>query len=218
MVLAGLGAALMLAALVMAFHAGNSFDPVQDWPTSLLFVAGTAVGWVGIARQTTERHARLFDGVAKVIDGKATATNRLEGWYRGRHVTLIVHPASGSLGSMGTYTLCLEIPPTGTNWKLRYGRQGGFGPKRWYVSAPDESLSDRLTAAGAVSAVEASLSRLVSSADWDAPQIECRRRGRHGYLSYSVAVRDGTVDQVTAEQFTAQLELLAYLAELNLQA
>lgn len=49
------------------------------------------------------------------------------------------------------------------------------------------------------------------------PRWARRRRGRHGYLSYSVAVRSGTVDQVTAEQFTAQLELLAYLA-LNLLA
>ncbi|HEV2810228.1 MAG TPA: hypothetical protein VGV93_07530 [Acidimicrobiales bacterium] len=49
------------------------------------------------------------------------------------------------------------------------------------------------------------------------PEIECRSFGRRRELCYSVAVRDGLVDQIAAEQFTAQLELLTNLAELDLK-
>lgn len=228
-VLTSLGVVLMLAALVAAFRAGNSFDPVQDWQTSLTFVLGAVVGGAGIARENAARHARLFRSVAEVIDGDATASNKLEGWYRGRRVTLTICPASASAVSMGSYTLCLDVLPTGTSWKLRYGRQGGFGPKRWYVSTPEDTKAtvramvasatfrDRLTEAGAVSAVEAWRPRLVSNVEWGDPEIKCRSFGRCRELCYSVAVRDGLVDQIAAEQFTAQLELLTNLAELDLK-
>lgn len=177
-VLTSLGVVLMLAALVAAFPAGNSFDPVHDWQTSLTFVLGAAVGGAGIARENAARHARLFRSVDEVIDGDATSRNKLEGWYRGRRVTLTICPASASAVSMGSYTLCLDVLPSGTSWKLRYGRQGGFGPNRWYVSTPEDTKAtvramvasatfrDRFTEVGAVSAVEAWHPRQVSNVEW----------------------------------------------------
>lgn len=173
----------MGAALLAAFHQGEGFDPVEDRRISVALLLGAAIGGLGLAGEGAQRHARLFAEVGGVIDGTVTASNELQGFYRGRHVTLRLCPATASPASvMGTYTLCLELPPGGSDWSLTQVQP----------------------------AVERRRRNPALNAEWGVAKVAYR--SRRGRLVYSVAVVDGLVDRITADQLAAQLDLLTSLA------
>ncbi len=117
------------------------------------------------------------------------------------------------------HTVTLQVGSGGYEWCLRYGRRlGAWRSEEWYVKSRDPAVAESLESSGALTlmahwychvdqpfSAELVLPRVLYDPD----------RGR---LSYVVNVAEGRMTSLTLEQFTAQLDLLGQLAELDRQA
>ena len=107
----------------------------------------------------------------------------------------------------------------GQDWSLKGSRMGiVFGPKMYRLETSNESVKARLINTGLVETMRTWPPRpeLTYRAQTGVPNVIYD--ADKGHLKYDVNVRPNNFDQLTAEQFVAQLDLLFDLAKINKEA
>lgn len=172
------------------------------------------------AREDRGRNAEVFAIIAPAINGKVVASHRLEGRWSTSTVEVILTGPSGLHGEYpASHLVRLHVPSGGCAWSVRHGRlPGTWRSKGWHVESRDPAVVERLELLGAPTLVARRYCRLERpfSAEIESPLVLYDPdRGR---LDYFVRVVEGRMASLTIEQFTAQLELLRRMAELDREA
>lgn len=179
------------------------------WVVGVGVVVGLIVWFVvRYVRKANAKYAELWGRLAGLINGTSKGS-RMTGTYMGAPVEAKINAVSDNDGGATSYyyELSLVQGGRGQDWSVNYGGEKllGFGEKRWHVKTKDDALKDRLASARVVEIVAV--------------------RPQHSHVSYK-AKRGALVYQETIggafavpapEEFKAQLELLARLAEVNRQ-
>lgn len=157
---------------------------------------------VRFARSANTRYGRLWGPLAALVNGKAQSS-RLAGTYRGMPVAARI--TGGGEDTPYYYELTMTPGPSPQDWSLGYTGEKflGSGTKAWRVKSKDDGLQRRLNDAGASLAVQSLTG-----------QPDITFKGKNGILTYRTQT-NGAFDLPTADQFKAQLDLLAQLSELN---
>lgn len=157
---------------------------------------------VRFVRSANNRYGKLWGPLAALINGKAQSS-RLAGTYRGMPVAARI--TGGGEDTPYYYELTMTPGPSPQDWSLGFTGEKflGSGAKAWRVRSKDDGLQRRLTDAGAPLVVQ----NIVG-------QPDITFKGKNGILIYRTQT-NGAFDLPTADQFKAQLDLLAQLSELN---
>jgi hypothetical protein len=157
-------------------------------------------------RKSKNIYGKLWSPLIPLVNGSAQGS-RLSGTYQGMPLTARI--AGGPYEEPSYYyELTMTLGGAAGDWSLAYTGEKflGTGAKTWRVKSKDDDLRQRLTEAGAVTAIQS----------W-ANQPEITYKSRNGTLHYWQRV-EGMYDLPTPEAFQAQLDLLAALAKINRQA
>ncbi len=205
----------VVALHVMSFvHSDGSV--ANALPTMAAFGMGCVIGLLGMARENRARHAEVFATIAPAIDGEVVASDRLEG----RWSTYSVEVGQEGFTMSGVrHRVTLQVGSGGFAWSLRHGRRpGAWRSKEWYVKSRDSAVAESLESLGAPTLVVHRYCHVDQPfpAELEPPVVLYDPDS--GRLSYVVVVAEDRMTSLTLEQFTAQLDLLGRLAELNRQA
>ncbi len=161
---------------------------------------------VVIARRRRNVYGKLWAPLLPLVNGSAR-DSRLSGTYRRMPVTARI-AGSGDENPSYHYELTLTPGAAAGDWALSHTGEKflGTGTKTWRVKSKDDALRLRLTEAGAVGAIQ----------NW-ASQPEITYKSKSGALHYWQRV-EGMYSVPSPEEFQAQLDLLARLAEINREA
>ncbi|MBW3581173.1 MAG: hypothetical protein KY431_09055 [Actinobacteria bacterium] len=208
---------LSVAVVALGVASGVHSDGlvVNALPTMAAFGMGCVIGLLGMARENRARHAEVFATIAPAIDGEVVASDRLEGRWSTYSVEV---GQEGFTMSGARHRVTLQVGSGGFAWSLRHGRRpGAWRSKEWYVKSRDSAVAESLESLGAPTLMAHRYCHVERfSAELEPPRVLYDPdRGR---LSYVVNVAEGRMTSLTLEQFTAQLDLLGRLAELNRQA
>ncbi len=169
----------------------------------VVVAAGGAAAWL---RRPRDRSIAAWAMLAPLVSG-TTRANVLSGTYNGlpMHARIV---GDGSEGNPYAYEVSFAPGPQGQNWSLTFTGQKflGTGEKAWRVKSKDELLAQRLTDAGAASAVQG----------WPSTP-EITYNAKSGNLEYRDRA-DGEYAVPTPEQFGAHLTLLSRLAQMQREA
>lgn len=160
---------------------------------------------VAIRRKGKNVYGKLWLPLIPLVNGSAQGS-RLTGTYQGISLTARIG-GGGEENPAYHYELTMTPGIAAGDWSLAYTGEKflGTGAKTWRVKSRDEDLRQRLTDAGAVTAIQS----------WvDQPEIAYKSKS--GTLHYWQRV-EGMYDIPTPEQFQQQLDLLAGLAKINRQ-
>ena len=166
------------------------------------------VAWLVIwsNRKSNAEYAKLWGRIAGLVNGTSKGS-RMTGTYQGAPVEAEIKMFSDDDETTYFYKLSLTPGGRGQDWSVRYGGEKlfGSGEKHWHVKTKDDALKDRLVAARVLELVAVR------------PQhCEVKYKAKLGMLVYQESARNAR-DVPAPEQFKAQLELLARLAEINRQ-
>jgi hypothetical protein len=179
--------------------------------TPVLYFVGRTAGMIGDAWS-----ARLLAPLAPAIGGIVDQSGPcVRGRYQGRdvRVSFTTRQNVGS-GESATWINAFHIEVTELagrqDWRLKFHQKGFFGPsqKELYIEVKDEALGQRLERAGVLAEVAA------VSAPTDC-YVTVEYEARRKVLTFTDDVSPRRVP--SHEQFTAQLLLVARLAEINEQ-
>jgi hypothetical protein len=158
-------------------------------------------------KRANQKYAALWATLSGAVNG-ASKGNTLTGSYNGMPVQAKIRSQSdGDNSTDYYYELTITPGMQGKDWSLSYtgDKMLGFGAKSWHVKTRDEALKQRLIEAGVAN----------SMAAWQgAPDVSYKAKG--GALKYETQV-NGMFAIPSLEQFTAQLDLLTRLAQVNQQ-
>ncbi len=168
----------------------------------VILIALLAVRFV---KSANNRYGKLWGPLAAMINGKAQGS-RLSGTYRGMPVAARI--TGGGEDTPFYYELTMTPGLAPQDWALGFTGEKflGTGAKAWRVKTKDEGLHRRLTDAGAAQAVQSLPG-----------QPDITYKGKNGVLTYRTQT-NGAFDLPSADQFKAQLDLLAQLSDLNRKA
>ncbi len=132
----------------------------------------------------------------------------------------VVLPRWSSVGMdcRACHTVTLQVGSGGWAWSLRHGRRPGLALEEWYVQSRNPAVVESLDRSERRRSwrIGTATSSSRSPAELEPPRVHYDPdRGR---LSYVVVVAGGRMTSLTLEQFTAQLDLLRRLAELDRRA
>ncbi|HEV2811035.1 MAG TPA: hypothetical protein VGV93_11655 [Acidimicrobiales bacterium] len=221
-VLGWLGVAVMALGLIRVIHSDGSL--IYTFPTMAAWGLSFVLFTLGDERHCRRpRRAEVFATIAPAIDGKVVARDRLEGRWSTYSVEVRLAPRKGMLlptsEEHARHTVTLQVGSGGYEWCLRHGRRpAAWRSKEWYVTSSDPAVVESLESLGAPTLMAHRYCHVDQpfSAELEPPRVHYDPdRGR---LSYVVVVAGGRMTSLTLEQFTAQLDLLGRLAELDRQA
>jgi hypothetical protein len=172
-----------------------------------LGVAGLVV-WLVIwsTGKNNAKYAELWGRIAGLVNGTWKGS-RMVGTYEGALVEAEIKSISGDDETTYYYELSMTPGGRGQDWSVKYGGEKllGFGEQRWHVKAKDDALKDRLVAA-----------RVLELMAVRPQHNEVKYKAKPGTLVYQETAR-GAFGVPAPEDFKAQLELLARLADVNRQ-
>ncbi|HZO90536.1 MAG TPA: hypothetical protein VFB38_19570 [Chthonomonadaceae bacterium] len=171
---------------------------------AVFVVAVAASVWfvVWFTKRAYAAYAQAWAPLLAQVNGTAKGAT-LSGTYQGHPVRAAIKTISGEGSSSYEYYLHMTVGSSGKGWTVCYGGEKllGTGPKSWHVQTKDEALKQHLLSSGIVERLQ----------NWGGyPDISYK----NGVLAYHLTVGD-MFDVPTPEQFAAQLELLAHLAQLT---
>jgi hypothetical protein len=166
------------------------------------------VAWLVIwtNRKSNAEYAKLWGRIAGLVNGTSKGS-RMTGTYQGTQVNAELKPIFDDDETTYYYELSMTPGGRGQDWSVRYGGEKlfGSGKQHWHVKTKDDALKGRLVAAHVLELVAVR------------PQhTEVKYKAKLGMLVYQESARNAR-DVPAPEQFKAQLELLARLADVNRQ-
>lgn len=132
----------------------------------------------------------------------------MTGAYNGMPVQARINAVSSDDSTEYFYELTLTPGAQGKDWALSYtgDKMLGLGAKSWHIKTKDEALQQRLASLGVLDTIQ----------QWPStPEIV--HKARPGTLKYEQQV-NSMFALPAPDQFKAQLDLLARLAQINAQA
>jgi hypothetical protein len=149
------------------------------------------------SRTSRGRSDRLWPSLSRIVAGTARGTT-LRGRYRGMELR-------ATISEWDRWGLTLTIPAHGGNWRAAFDRERvqQSGDNGWVIEADHPALKQQLEQAGVRALLQQQPFR---------PTISYNASS--GTLRYDLPIGD-RYDLPTPAEFTAQLELLARLAEIN---
>lgn len=176
------------------------------WVVGLSFAGLIAWFLIWSTRKSNAEYAKLWGRIAGLVNGTSKG-NRMTGTYQGAPVEAEIKMFSDDDETTYYYKLSLAPGGRGQDWSVRYGgeRLFGSGKQHWHVKTKDDALKARLVAARVLELVAVR------------PQhTEVNYKAKLGTLVYQEDAT-GAFDVPAPEEFKAQLELLARLADVNRQ-
>ncbi len=173
--------------------------------SAALVVIAAVLAAARFARKSRNQYGKLWAPLAPLVNGTAHGS-RLSGTYQKMPVLARIGGGSDEEAEF-FYELTLTPGPAPKDWALSFTGEKflGTGTKTWRVKSKDDDLRQRLTDAGAAAAVQ----------NWPS-HPEITYKGKNGTLHYWKRA-EGMYDIPSVEDFQAQLDLLAKLAQFNRQ-
>ena len=173
----------------------------------VVVIALIAAFVVWIVKRSNAKYAQLWPALASMVDG-TFKSSKMTGTYNGMPVQARINAVSNDNSTEYFYELTLTPGAQGKDWALSYtgDKLLGLGEKHWHIKTKDHALEQRLSALGVIDLIE----------DWRGhPNVTYK--SKHGILKYETRVHNA-FELPAPDQFKAQLDLLARLAQINAQA
>ena len=181
-------------------------DTILIFVGAIVLIAAIAVLVVVFMKKANAKYAQLWAPLASVVSGTSKGS-KLTGTFNGMPVQARINAVSDDNSTDYFYELVLTPGAQGKDWSLSYtgDKLLGMGAKSWHVKTKDEGLKQRIADGGAMATIQ----------QWPGfPEVTYK--AKQGTLKYAIQV-NGMYALPSADEFKAQLGLLAGLADVNRQ-